>query len=760
MNKAITEGLALMPPPFAQGLGTWSSGDGTQGSDTYAGASNAVFVPSDSDFGGCLEMLKTQSTQRLRNMAQTPIFPGCYLRITARVKAISGNRPTVRIAGYAATAGGAHVNGLTEVGPSTVLTGYGSVVEVSAIVGSGVRGGVDMVWGATPAYGHFGLDLTGASGGVVRIDDIVIEDITSAFHRDMMNWVDVRDFGAVGDGSTDNATAFEAADAAADGKRVLVPEGVYYLGDSVTFQNPVEFEGTVTMGVGSIFSLTKNFDLPSYINAFGDEEMAFKKAFQSLLNNSDHESLDLGGRRITITEPIDLQAAVPNRGSYAQRRHIANGQFYVTGDSAWQPDVVTSQATYSPSEGRTLRNVVNVANIQVGSLVTGNGVGREVYVREVDIPTQEVTLSQPLYDAAGTQNFTFTRFKYILDFSGFSKVSAFSISDVELQCNSKANGILLSPSGVAFHFRDSYITRPKHRGISSCGEGCQGLLVDRCQFITNEGGTPSQDRVSVAINCNANDFKLRNNRASQFRHFAVIGGENAMVTGNHFFQGDDEPDGVRTAGIVFAQGFISATFDGNYVDNCFLEWSNEYDSEPDFTGGFSFGSLSITDNVFLSGDVAPWFGYIVIKPHGADHFITGLNVTGNKFRSINGTIDRVDRVDTSFSNLDMSKGKNILFAGNTFHNVVTAAHSPLRVKHDQNTHQSTWTVRTEGKLPFGGRARGVDALVPTSKLKNTSNVTVYDMPNVLLEQGSDGSEVDLRWANNYAGDMTVVVRMD
>ncbi|MGR3634878.1 MAG: right-handed parallel beta-helix repeat-containing protein [Shimia sp.] len=760
MNKAITDGLVLMPTAFVAGLDMWSSENGTPGSDTYDGASNAAFVPADSDFGGCLELLKTESTQKLRCMAQTPILPGCYLRITARVKAISGNLPNVRIAGWAATAGGAHVNGLTELGNSETLQTYGSVVEISAIAGSGARGGVDMVWGTTPAYGHFGLDLTGSNGVVVRVDDIRIEDITGAFHRDMMNWVDVKDFGAVGNGSTDCAAAFEAADAAADGKRVLVSEGEFFLGSSVTFENPVVFEGTVTMGTGSIFSLTKNFDLPTYINAFGNEELAFKKAFQAMLNNADHESLDLGGRRITITEPIDLQAAVPNRGSYAQRRHIANGQFYVSGDSAWEPDVVTSQATYSTSQGRRLRNVSNAANIQVGSLVSGNGVGREVYVRAVNVATQEVTLSQPFYDAAGTQNFTFTRFKYIFDFSGFSKISAFSVSDIEFQCNSKASRILLSPSGVAFHVRDCFFTRPKHRGISSPGEGCQGLLVDRCQFITNEGGTRSQDRISVGINCNANDFKLRNNRASQFRHFAVIGGENAMVTGNHFFQGDDEPDGVRTAGIVFAQGFTSATFDGNYVDNAFLEWSNEYDSEPDFTGGFSFGSLSITDNVFLSGDVAPWFGYIVVKPHGSGHFFKGLNVTGNKFRSINGTIDRVDWVDTSFSDLDMSKGKNVLFTGNTFHNVVTGAHNPLRVQHDQNSHQSTWTVRTEGKLPFGGRARGVDGLVATSKLKDTSNVTAYDMPNVNLVQGSDGSEVDLRWGESYAGEMTVIVRMD
>ncbi|MDF0603500.1 hypothetical protein P1J78_22470, partial [Psychromarinibacter sp. C21-152] len=56
MNKAITDGLALMPPPFADGLDVWSSENGTPGSATYDGAANAAVVPADQDFGGCLEL--------------------------------------------------------------------------------------------------------------------------------------------------------------------------------------------------------------------------------------------------------------------------------------------------------------------------------------------------------------------------------------------------------------------------------------------------------------------------------------------------------------------------------------------------------------------------------------------------------------------------------------------------------------------------------------------------------------------------------
>ena len=103
-------------------------------------------------------------------MTRTPIIPGCYLRVTARVKVNAGSIPAFRIAGWAGRGGDVHVPNLDEAGPSVVPTRLGQVVEVSAIVGSGVRGGVDMSWGSEPEYGYLGLDMTGPSGGVVRID--------------------------------------------------------------------------------------------------------------------------------------------------------------------------------------------------------------------------------------------------------------------------------------------------------------------------------------------------------------------------------------------------------------------------------------------------------------------------------------------------------------------------------------------------------------------------------------------------------------
>ncbi|NKX36414.1 right-handed parallel beta-helix repeat-containing protein [Rhodobacteraceae bacterium R_SAG4] len=760
MNKAITDGLQLMPPAFSDGLGVWSSGDGTPGSDTYDGAANAAVVAGDADFGGCLELQKTDSTQRLRYMGETPILPGCYLRVTARVKAMSGAFPTVRIAGWAGAANNSHVSGVIESGPGTTLSAYGEVVEVQAIVGTGSRSGVDMPWGLDAAYGHFGLNLTGANGGVIRIDDIVIEDITSVFLRDMLSVVDVTDFGAVGDGTTNSHAAFEAADDAANGRRILVPEGEFRINNTLSLNHDVIFEGILSMPDSAMLLLTKSYDYPTYAAAFGDEELAFKKAFQALLNSVDHESLDLGGRSIAVSGPIDMQAAVPNRTSYATRRYIRNGQFTAQAGVSWDHDVVTAQATYDSSDKKKLTNVANISAIPVGALVEGAGVGREVYVTAKNVGATELTLSQPMYDAEGTQNFTFTAFKYMLDFSGFSALKKFGISGVEFQCNGVASALRLAPAGTVFALHDCFFTRPKARGITSIGSGCQGMLVDNCQFLSDEDAMDVADRESIALNVNSNDVKLRHNRATRFLHWAVMAGSNHTVTGNHFFQGDSVAGGIRTAGIVVTGTYASHTISENYIDNCFIEWTNEYDANPDFTGGFSFAAMSITDNVFLSGDVASWFSYIVIKPYGSGHFLNGVSVTGNKFRSINGTIDRAERVDTSFANLDFSRSKDVFFDANSFHNVSTQCRNPLRVEFDQNTAASTWTIPTGGTLPFQGYSRAVDAVVIEGSLRGSSGAVVYPGHYVRTQEGSNNDEIDIVWEQAVRGTVRALIRID
>lgn len=753
MNTSVTMGMALMPPAFADGLTVWSSGDGTAGSDTYAGSGNGSLITADADFGGCLEVVKSDAVARVRYMGVTPVLRGCYLRVTARVKAVSGPLPSVRIGATPIGGSGAQHGG------SVALTGYGDIVEVSAIIGTGNRNGVDMVWpDATGA--HVGVDLTGSVGGVVRVDDIRVQDVTNVYLRDMMGLVDVRDFGAMGDGTTDDSAAFEAADAAAGGREVLVSAGTYHLAQDVTIQSQIRFEGRLTMPSDKKFIMQRNFDFATYADAFGDEEEALKRAFQALLNFSDHAALDLGGRRVGLTKPLDMQAAEGTRTTFETRRVIQNGEIFAIPGAAWENDVVTSAGTYDPAQPTTLRNVTNVANIPVGALVEGSGVGREVYVQDRNLGAQTLTLSAPLHDAEGTQPFTFTRFKYLLDFSGFQRFSRLVLTNLQLQCSGVASGVMLAPSGQHFTLTDVNLTRPRNRGLTSIGRGCQNLLVDRCEMISDEGHLPAQNRVSIAFNANANDVKIRDSRVVRFRHFCVLGGRGTVLTGNHWFLGDDEADAVRLGGIIFTSTNPKTMITGNHIDNNFIEWTNEHEADPAMGSQYSFGGLTMTGNVFTASNVANWFRWVMIKPYGPGHFLHGLSVTGNVFRTINATIDRIEDVDTSIADLDRNRFRNVVFDNNVFHGITTETRNPYSAVHSQPVDQQTWLIQTSSHLPFGGWARTVEAIVPMGPVTDASGGLAGGFPAVNGMAGGDKSAVSLTWAAPVKGDVRIKVRAD
>ena len=759
MNKAITEGLVLMPPPFSAGLNLWSREDGLTGQGSYASQSNAAYVPSDQDFGGCLELTKTLSTMKLRCFQSIPFEPGLYLRVTAKVKAISGALPAVRIAAWAGDSSGANVTTAVQTGPSVQLTSFGQVVTVSAIIGSGNRQGVDMVWGLAPVNGHIGLDLTGPTSGVVRIEDILIEDASDVFLSTRFNWVDVRDYGAIGDGVADDLAAFNAADDAAAGKIVLVPQGSYKLTGSMTFENPVQFEGTVSMADSLRLILRRNFDLPTYSAAFGGELAGFKRALQALFFYSDHVELDLAGRKVELDAPIDV-AALAGITTFAERRAIRNGQLQAITSTAWNTQTVTSVATYSTAQPARLTGVVNVTNVPVGARISGTGVGREIYVTAKNISAGTVELSQPLWAAAGTRTFTFERYKYMLDFSGFAALSKFELSNIEFLNAGLSSTVMLATDGEVFRVAECVINRPKDRGITSPGRGCQDLQIDSCQFLSNEQTLAAQNRTTIAFNVNANDAKIRLNRSNRFAHFGIMNGTGHILLGNHFFGGDNETAGVRRAGLVFTQTNVKSFLTGNYIDNCFIELTNEHDDQPDYNNEYTFGGLSITGNVFMASNVAPWFRWLVITPRGPGHSLNGFIVTNNTFRATGATIDRVEMVDTTYATLQFNSFRNVMFEGNTFNAVTQATVSPLLIQHTQNTAADTWSVDGAAYMPFGGFARNVTGLVAEGAITNAANAPQWVSPYVQVEQGASSNLVNLKWPTPVKGIMQVTIRGD
>lgn len=760
MNKAITDGLDLMPPPFVDGLNVWSSGDGIPGSTNYDSDPNGNLVPSDPDFGTCLEIIKADTPQKLRWKGEVPILPGCYLEVIARVKAISGPLPSVRIAAWAGTAGGNHVSGLDEQGSAVLLDTYGQVETVRAIIGSGERTGVDMVWGNQAVFGHMGIDIEGDNGAVVRIESVEVRDVTAVFHRKMMDWVDVRDYGAIGDGVTDDALAFEAADAAANGRNIVVPAGTYYLGKNITMLHRCRFEGTILQAEDDQFILREDYDYCSYLEAFGDETLAFKKALQALFNFTDHESLDLCGKRIDLSGPVDVQAAVSNLTTFGARRAIRNGQLSVNNTANWDTGEEVSTAAYSGS-GKVLTNVANIAAIEVGARIDGFGVGREVFVASKNEGTGEITASQALGRAAANQSYTFYRYRYILDFSGFVDLDNLNIDDIEFACGQRASAILLPQEGIGWSVRDCRFSDVKNRGITAFSKGGNGMSIDRNQFQAYAPGLV-KDRDTVALNNNRNDIKIRNNRVVQFKHFAVMAGGGHLFVGNHCWQLDGEEEGQRFAGILLQQKSAKTTITGNYIDSMFIELTNEHsNASPANPSDNPFGNLTITGNIFTATHVAPWFNYIRLVPSGTGHKIGGISVIGNAFKSFSGsTVDRIEGVITSNGDFDHTQTIEVVFSGNSFVDVASKTENPGLVEISRNSAQTTWLESVNSKLPFGGRAMGAEGLTAIGPIETNSGSDRFEMPYVQLQQGTNGDKVGIRWSEALKGKVQLRVRSD
>ncbi|WP_347267271.1 right-handed parallel beta-helix repeat-containing protein [Paracoccus sp. (in: a-proteobacteria)] len=761
MAIAIIGNQSLMPRAFHLGLNLWSQTDGRAGSPTWAGAANAAIVPADQDFGSCLEILKQQTLTQIRHMRRTPMNPGNYLRVSARVKVISGNLPQLRIAGFAGNAAGDNVAGVVQTGPIVTPSGYNEVVEVSAIVGSGRRDGVDMAWGRSATFGHFGLDLLGDNNGAIRIENMVIEDVTGAFLPGMLDWVDVRDFGAVGNGIVDDRAAFIAADQAAGANELLVPEGNYYIGSDLSLSSRVRFVGTLKMPRAARLALTGRFDFPTYASAFGSETEGLKRALQALLGYTDHAVLDLCGRMVHLSEPITMAGVAPGLTSFANRRVISNGQIAITPGPAWNTTMVSSVGTYNPSQPLVLSAVANVANVEIGSRLSGSGVGREVYVLGKNIAAGTLTLSQPLYGGAGTRSYNFIRYRYAIDFSDMEHLSRFNFDDIEFLLEGNASGVMLARTGTMNCFRDCYFTRPKDRGVTSIGSACQGMLIDRCEFLSNEMSDLAQNRTTIALNVNNNDAKIRHSRFIRFAHFAVMNGGGHMIEGNHWFQGDNAQNGVRFGGLILTQTNAQTTVTGNYIDNCSIEWTNEHDARPNFEGDeYSFGGLTVTGNTFLTSNTTLGFNWLVVKPYGTGQFIHGLAVMGNVFKSLYNKINRIDRVDTTFADLDYRRMRNIQFQGNMFNGVLTYVANPVDLTHSQATVSNRWLLTINAALPFNGWARKVESLVATSQLTNSANGRVSEMPWVQTELGTTRKQIAINWGVPTKGSIGLRVRMD
>ncbi|MCT4333843.1 hypothetical protein MU516_13325 [Paracoccus sp. YLB-12] len=254
---------------------------------------------------------------------------------------------------------------------------------------------------------------------------------------------------------------------------------------------------------------------------------------------------------------------------------------------------------------------------------------------------------------------------------------------------------------------------------------------------------------------------MRNNRFVRFAHFMVAAGGGHIISGNHWFQGDNSNDGLRYAGLVLTQTNIQTTISGNYIDNASIEWTNEHSAYPDFTGGeYSFGGLTITGNTCLCSRTVPWFTWLTVKPYGTGHYIHGLTVASNVFKALYNSIDRIERVDTSIADLDYNNMRNVQFEANTFNGISNYVSNPLMVQHTQNSLSSSWTLPVIQGLPFQGWAKSIQSVILEGPITNASGNRLDAMPWVQGFVGSSKRQIRVNWSTPVKGNICVYARMD
>jgi len=150
----------------------------------------------------------------------------------------------------------------------------------------------------------------------------------------------------------------------------------------------------------------------------------------------------------------------------------------------------------------------------------------------------------------------------------------------------------------------------------------------------------------------------------------------------------------------------------------------------------------------------------VIKPFGTGHFVQGLSVVGNTFKTVNGSVDRIEMVDTSISGLDYGLSRNILFEGNTFNGVTQATINPVTLEFERTSLDSSWTLNPSGYLPFQGWARNVTSIVAEGPITKSGGSVVFDQPYATVNYGSGNDLVQLIWPVPVKGKVVVTTRMD
>lgn len=350
---------------------------------------------------------------------------------------------------------------------------------------------------------------------------------------------------------------------------------------------------------------------------------------------------------------------------------------------------------------------------------------------------------------------------YVFDFFEMEQMSCLNFDDVEFLMDGEVSGVMLFGMGLMNMFCDCYFMWLKDCGIILIGMVCQGMMVDRCEFLLNELGDLVQNCILIGLNVNVNDIKIWYNWFVCFGYFMVVGGGGYIIEGNYWFQGDVVQNGVWFGGLILIQLNVQVMVMGNYIDNCLIEWMNEYDLMLNFVGDeYFFGGLMVMGNIFLVLNMMLGFNWLVVKFYGSGYFIYGFVVMGNVFKLMNNKINCIDCVDIIFVQFDYIWMCNVQFQGNMFNGVLVYVVNFVDISFMQGMVVNCWIVLVDVVLFFNGWVKNVELLIVKLVIINVVNQCVIEMLWVQLMVGILCKQVVLNWSGLVCGLVLLWVWMD
>lgn len=408
--------------------------------------------------------------------------------------------------------------------------------------------------------------------------------------------------------------------------------------------------------------------------------------------------LDGEGFVIHLDNEIDV-ADVTGVDDYANWHMITRCNLVMDSDQEAVVDVKTG--TIAALSDQLV--VASTASLSAGMEVTGTGLSRGTYIKSVDSLTT-VTLNTLAWTVGTAQSYTFTKHQFMLNWRKFQDLARSYLWGNQLNCAGFCGGVQYALDGVSNWMVMNRFTQLKERGFVDYWRGSGGL-----NFAQNDLTFSAATQASAhGVVTTSNDFKFLGNRVTTCKHHQIHHGGGILINGNHWWGGDN-------AGLVMTGREYKSTVIGNYIDNNWIELSDE---AANLAAGEKYiGLINITGNHFTSNNApaASW-RFIKVAPHIVDRQLAEIDFTGNTLKDFaNGSIPfRIDGIDTTNGTIDHTVRKRVFFANNGFKGIghITAdPHTQIVVIEDGDD-DDTFDADFDNMLPFEGRAQQCTAFVP------------------------------------------------